>query len=49
MHQLLEDNKLQPNEINVVEKGGFEGVADAIALQQKGQSGGKIVITLQDE
>jgi NADPH:quinone reductase-like Zn-dependent oxidoreductase len=49
IHQLLEDNKLQPNEVNVVEKGGFEGVADAIALQQKGQSGGKIVITLQEE
>jgi hypothetical protein len=48
-HQLLEDGKLQPNEVNVVEKGGFDGVAEAIALQQKAQGGGKVVITLQEE
>ena len=49
IYQLLEDGKLQPNEVNVVEKGGFEGVAEAVALQQKGQGGGKVVITLQEE
>lgn len=49
IHQLLEDGKLQPNEINVVANGGFEGVAEAVAFQQKAQGGGKVVITLQEE
>lgn len=49
IHQLLEDGKLQPNEVKVVKNGGFEGVADAYALQQKSPGGGKVVITLQEE
>ena len=49
IHQLVEDGKLRINGINVVEKGGFEGIADAYALQQKSQGAGKIVITLQEE
>lgn len=33
-----------------MEEGGFEGVADAVATQQKAQGGGgKVVITLQEE
>lgn len=31
-----------------MEKGGFEGVADAYALQQTGRGEGKVVITLQE-
>lgn len=50
IYGLLESGKMRPNEVSVVEKGGFEGIADAYAIQQKSQGGGgKIVITLQDE
>lgn len=49
IYGLLENGKLRPNEIKVVEKGGFEGIADAYAIQQKAQGGGKVVITLQEE
>ena len=47
IRQLIEDGQLKPNEVNEMEKGGFEGVPDAYALQQKGTSGGKVVVTLQ--
>lgn len=49
IHQLFEDGKLQANEVNVLDKSGFEGVAEAIAFQQKAQGGGKVVINLQEE
>lgn len=39
-----------PNEVEVVEKAGFEGIQDAVDLQRKGIAGGKkIVIKLQEE
>ena len=46
--QLLEAGKLQPNEFQVVSK-GFEGVAEAVNVQQKGSSAGsKVVVELHD-
>lgn len=38
-----------PNEVEIVSKGGFEGVADAVAWQQggKAKAGKKVVIVLQ--
>lgn len=48
--QLLEDGKVVPNKVEVVEKGGFEGVQEAVDLQRKGAAAGKkIVIKLQEE
>ena len=44
---LLEMGKLRPNELKVVST-GFEGVAEAVAIQQKGVGGGKkVVVDLQ--
>lgn len=48
--QLLEDGKVVPNKVEVVEKGGFEGVQEAVDFQRKGTAAGKkIVIKLQEE
>lgn len=48
--QLLEDGRVVPNKVEVVEKGGFEGVQEAVDLQRKGTGAGKkIVIKLQEE
>lgn len=48
--QLVEDGKVVPNKVEVVEKGGFEGVQEAVDLQRKGTTAGKkIVIKLQEE
>ena len=48
--QLLEDGKVVPNKVEVVAKGGFEGVGDAVDSQRKkGSTGKKIVIKLQEE
>lgn len=47
--RLLEAGKLQPNEFKVVSK-GFEGVAEAVDIQQKGSSAGsKVVVELHDQ
>ena len=47
LSQLLETRKLRPNEFKVVGS-GFEGVPEAIALQQKGAMGGlKVLVDLQ--
>ena len=46
--QLLEARKLHPNEFKVVSS-GFEGIAEAIEVQQKAMGGGiKAVVNLQD-
>lgn len=48
--QLLEDGKLVPNLLEIVNKGGFEAVEEALALQRKGTSGPvKVVIRLQEK
>lgn len=52
--QLLEDgNKVVPNKVELVTKGGFEGVEDAVDFQRKkgtfASTGKKIVIKLQEE
>lgn len=48
--QLVEDGKVVPNKVEVVAKGGFEGVEDAVDSQRKkGSSGKKLVIKLQEE
>lgn len=48
--QLLEDGKVVPNKVEVVAKGGFEGVQEAVDSQRKGTlAGKKIVIKLQEE
>lgn len=48
--QLLEDGKVVPNKVEVVAKGGFEGVQEAVDSQRKGTvTGKKIVIKLQEE
>lgn len=48
--QLVEDGKVVPNKVEVVEKGGFEGVQEAVNLQSKGAAAGKkLVIKLQEE
>ena len=44
--QLLEAGKLQPNEFKVASK-GFEGIAEAVDVQQKGSSA-KVVVELHD-
>ena len=47
--RLSEAGKLQPNEFKVVSK-SFEGVADAVEVQQRGSSAGsKVVVELQDQ
>lgn len=52
--QLLEDGHMQPNEVELFGTkedgtgGGFEAVADALAYQQKGTAGGKVVVVLQE-
>lgn len=49
--QLLEDGKIVPNKVQVVPKGGFEGIQDAVDSQRKGTvvAGKKLVIKLQEE
>lgn len=48
--QLLEDGKVVPNKVEVVAKGGFEAIPDAVDSQRKGTlAGKKIVIKLQEE
>lgn len=48
--QLLEDGKVVPNKVELVTKGGFEGVQEAVDIQRKGTlTGKKIVIKLQEE
>ena len=47
LNQLLENGQLRPNESKVVST-GFEGMAEAIELQQKGAMGGvKVLVDLQ--
>lgn len=52
--QLIQDGHMQPNEIEVFGTkegsgiGGFEAVGDAVAYQQKGATGGKVVVLLQE-
>ena len=48
LKKLLEDGELRPNEFKVVSS-GFEGVAPAIEMQQKGATGGsKVLVNLQE-
>lgn len=52
--QLLEDGRMQPNEVELFgtkdggARGGLEAIADAVAYQQKGTAGGKVVVVLQE-
>lgn len=52
--QLIEDGHMKPNEIEQFGTkeggggGGFEAVGEAVAYQQKGATGGKVVVVLQE-
>ena len=52
--QLIEDGHMQPNEVEVFGTkeggggGGFEAIGDAVAYQQKGGAGKKVVVMLQE-
>lgn len=47
--KLLAEGKITPNAFVVAEKGGLEGLNEAVGLQQRGQTGGrKVVVRLQE-
>ncbi len=49
LERFMDEGKLKPNEFHIAGK-GFEGVSEAVAIQQKGGSGGaKVLVNLQDE